>query len=94
MDDNTAELKRFYEHGEAQGGYSHMVVAMDSFDYTVYPIYVPQGQDPRDHTPTNGDRTMECYDLSLGWEAQSKGRVQNWGQRPLQKVGKDGRIIG
>lgn len=71
------QIRGWFYEGVA-GGNSHMIVAVDSFDYSDYPIYVKPGKNPHDAVPTNGDRVMECYRLSLGWEAQSKGWVKNW----------------
>lgn len=58
---------------------SHMIVKMDIMDYEDYPIYVMPGQDPKAVALANGDRTMECYLISLGWEIQSKEhRANHW----------------
>jgi hypothetical protein len=65
---------------------SHMVIAMDSFDYSDYPIYVMPGQDPRKVAREDGGRVMECYKLPLGWEVQSKEyRANHWEWEPVPK---------
>lgn len=72
------DIKEAYDRGEAMGA-THMIVALDSFDYENYPIYVMPGENPILMQPSNGDRVDECYKYSLGWEAQSgHKRVQNW----------------
>lgn len=72
------DIKDMYDRGEAQGA-SHMIVAYDSFDGGDYPIYVMPGTDPKTKVPTNGDRVMECYRYSLGWESQAREyRAQHW----------------
>ncbi len=59
-----------------------MLVVTDTFDHEDYPVYVPEGKDPREFDPkgANMQRTMECYRLSLGWAEQGHPgtRAQNW----------------
>ena len=73
------EIREAFEAGNT-GEYSHMVVAFDCFDYENYPIYVPQGEDPRTHRPSNGDRVDECYSYQMSWASQAvEHRAQHWG---------------
>ena len=56
-----------------------MIVAYDSYDYEDYAIYVPRGEDPQKHRPSNGDRVMECYSYDLPWETQAaENRANHW----------------
>ena len=87
-----SDIKDMYDRGEAQGA-SHMIVAYDSFDGGDYPIYVMPGEDPRKKVPTNGDRVMECYRYSLGWESQSKEfRANHWEYDNLASATHDARV--
>ena len=75
---SLSDIRQAYERGERDGA-SHMIIAMDSFDYEDYPIYVAPGEDPRTRIPTNGDRVMECYRYTLGWPAQAaEHRANHW----------------
>lgn len=71
-----SHIKAAYDMGN-DGKHSHMIVGHDTYDNSNYPIYVPMGEDPRDHLPKSG-RVDEVYSYALGWEAQSHGRVMNW----------------
>lgn len=71
-------IKGWFECAEIEGA-SHMIVKCDTFDFEDYPVFVRPGEDPRQIDRENEDRTMECYKISLGWEAQAKEhRAQNW----------------
>jgi hypothetical protein len=71
------DIKIWYN--AAPEGISHMIVAWDSFSGDNYPIYVPEGENPEDHRPKNGDSVDECYRMSLGWESQAKEhRARHW----------------
>lgn len=82
MSTSVAEIKAWFD--AAPEGTSHMIVATDTFSYEDYPIYVPEGENPKDHRPTGEMvKVMECYRLSLGWEAQSKEyRANHWEWKP------------
>lgn len=72
------EIRGWFREAENRGA-THLIVATDTWDYDSYPIYVMPGENPRDKEPKSMmQRTEECYRISLGWEAQSQGRVQNW----------------
>lgn len=79
---NNDEIKEAFEAGNT-GQYSHMLVACDSFDYENYPIYVPRGQDPKSHRPSNGDSVDEAYsyDLSLDYQLREH-RALHWDYDP------------
>jgi len=75
---NTTNIRTAFEEGNT-GKYSHMLVAYDSFDGENYPIYVPQGRDPKSYIPSNGDRVDECYSYQLGWTVQAvERRALHW----------------
>ena len=79
---NTNEIRSAFEQGNT-GEYSHMLVGFDDFDRENYPIYVPQGEDPRSHRPSNGDRVDECYSYRLSWASQAaEYRAQHWDYEP------------
>lgn len=73
MGTSVETLKFFWDIGEERGA-SHMIIIWDGWDD--YPIYVKPGENPRDWVPA-GERAMECYKYSLGWESQSKERRAN-----------------
>lgn len=74
---SLSTIEDWFRNAE-QAKASHMVVKMDIMDYEDYPVYIMPGEDPR-VVSDNGDRTMECYRISLGWELQSKEhRANHW----------------
>jgi hypothetical protein len=60
-------LSEWFDIGVSEGS-SFMLVMTDQFDWTDYPLFVAEGDDPREvrdeklKTPMTG--FMECYDLS------------------------------
>lgn len=73
------EIKAAFDEGAASGEHSHMLVAYDDFDYEEYAIYVPRGDNPQAHRPSNGDRVMECYSYDIPWDVQAaEGRANHW----------------
>lgn len=71
-----SDIKAAWDRGVQQGA-SHVIIMCDTFDWTDYPVFVMPGEDPRDVAAKNGDRVMECYRLSLGWDIQSRERRAN-----------------
>ena len=73
-------IKSHFSLGLANGA-THMVMVCDTFDYEDYPVYVEDGQSVQEvvdqYNSASMQRVMEVYKLSLGWEAQSTGRVMN-----------------
>jgi hypothetical protein len=61
-----------------------MLVVCDLFNYEDYPVYIDEEKNPREvsahYDRMDMQKVMECYDISLGWEAQSEGRVHNYGE--------------
>jgi hypothetical protein len=70
------DLRGWFNEGLELGA-THMVIKYDDFDYEDYPVFILPGYDVR-KIAEKGDKTMEVYNLSLGWEAQSLGRVWNY----------------
>ena len=64
-----------------QAGATHMLVVCDQFDWSDYPVSVGRTEDVSEriahYRAASMQRVMEVYDISLGWEAQSAGRVWN-----------------
>ncbi len=72
------DIKRWYDNGDT-GEFSHMIVKVDMMDHEDYPVYVSKGDNPREVSARNVERTIECYSYALGWDVQSKQfRAQNW----------------
>jgi hypothetical protein len=67
-----AMLRAWFE--EAPEGSSHMVVAVDEFDWSTYPVYVPEGEDiRRRHRELHEApmaRVMEVYRLDYSFDKQ------------------------
>lgn len=63
-------IKGWLDEGIEKGA-THVIVMCDTFSYDNYPVYVMQGQNPRDVMPT-GDmqRPVECYNLRKDIELQ------------------------
>lgn len=68
-----ADIDRWFENGVKQGA-THMIVAVDDYDHSDYPVYVPKGQDPREvakkYDGTNMQRIMEVYSLQRDKHSQ------------------------
>jgi hypothetical protein len=73
------DIKNWFDIGAADPDVTHMVVKMDMFDYEDYPVYVTKDQDVH-KVAREGERTMEVYKMSLGWDAQgiASTRVFNY----------------
>lgn len=78
---SRAEIKEWFEEAEQEGA-THMIVVCDTFDYEDYPVFVMEGEDPREaadkYDNKNMQKIMEVYSIALGWEAQSTGWVYNF----------------
>lgn len=74
---SASTIKSWFERAEQEGA-DYMVVVCDSYDYTDYPVYC-DAEKARKTIAKPGDmqRVMEVYDIRLGWDAQSRGRVWN-----------------
>jgi len=53
---------------------THMIVAIDTFDYEDYPVYVEEGEDAQEKVDEINDRSMqkvmEVYNYSIDLEEQ------------------------
>ena len=75
------DLKRWFDDGVKQKA-THMIVAVDSFDYGDYPVYVLPDDDIHEKLTAVRmapmQRIMEVYDLSMDREQQlNEHRVYN-----------------
>lgn len=66
-----------------EGGYTHMIVTVDTFDYEDYPVYISKNQNVREEeariNSTTFNRVMEIYSANLTDEEQlSQFRAFNY----------------
>jgi hypothetical protein len=72
------DLRQWFDDGVRQNA-THMIIKCDMMDYEDYPVYVPDGESPREVASRNPERTMECYDLRKDREAQlAEPRANHW----------------
>lgn len=59
---------------------THVIVMCDTYDHDDYPVYVYEGENPREKAPVgNMQRILECYSLKLPIEAQlTEQRAHHW----------------
>ncbi|MCK9437416.1 MAG: hypothetical protein M0Q12_09430 [Synergistaceae bacterium] len=66
-------IEKWFKAGLAQEA-SHMIVVCDTYDWTDYPVYVSQGQDPKGiklhYNRAAMQRVMEVYNLNMDMEIQ------------------------
>jgi hypothetical protein len=86
------DIRNWFQRAEKEGD-KYMIIVCDTFDHDDYPIFCKDAvtcmNEYDDHNGKNMQRIMEVYDISLGWEAQSHGRVMNMPKaedRPKTKV--------
>lgn len=78
MSTSVETIQNWFKFGQEVGA-SHMLVKMDWFDHSDYPVYVKPGQDPKVVANEDQDRTMECYTYNLPWEHQAaEYRAAHW----------------
>jgi hypothetical protein len=72
------EIKGWFQRAKADGA-THLIVVCDTFDHEDFPVYVYENVEAvlKQHQRAEMQRVMEVYKISLGWEAQAKGRVWN-----------------
>lgn len=71
-------LKSWFDVGASLGA-THMLVFVDDFDHTEYPVYVPPGHNPRLCMENSDDTVMECYSYALTWSHQAfERRALHW----------------
>ena len=73
------EINSWIDRGLEQNA-THMIVMCDTFSYEDYPVFVMEGQNPRDIAPKGNMQTpMECYDLRMNIEEQmDEIRANHW----------------
>ena len=66
-------IEKWFKAGLEQSA-GHMIVVCDTYDWTDYPVYVSQGQDPKvivEYCKRAGmQKIMEVYNLSMDMETQ------------------------
>ncbi len=72
------EISEWFDRGVKQGA-THMIVAVDTFDYGDFPVYVEVGQDVRTvekryNSSENMLRVIEVYNLTLDKTKQLNGQ--------------------
>lgn len=74
------EIKNWLEEGKKRKA-THVIIALDTWDYSNYPVYVSSDQDVRSiisSYDSKQDRIDEVYDLSLSIPSQlQQGRAWN-----------------
>ena len=67
------EIAAWFDRGVEQGA-THMIVAVDTFDWSDFPIYIDAGQDVRAEVTAHRRRpmtkVMEVYNLSMDRDQQ------------------------
>jgi hypothetical protein len=74
-------IKSCFKRAKSQGA-SHMIMVVDTFNYEDYPVFVMPWEDVQkrvnEMNSKNMQKVMEVYDVSLGWDRQSQGKVFNF----------------
>ena len=73
-------ISAWFDRGVAEGA-AFMLVKWDSFDGPDgdYPVYIAPGENPREVAAKDGDRTMECYCLTMDKASQlAEHRAFHW----------------
>lgn len=78
MTAKLGDIKAWFEEGVANKQ-AYMLVFCDTWDHRDYPVYYRCASNARAHRDHPGEmqRFMEAYDLSMSWESQSRGYVNN-----------------
>lgn len=75
------DIREWFEDGD-NGENTHMIVVVDTFDYTDFPIYVGKSEDVRaTYHHLNGEKmqkVMEVYSYKDSFEEQAGGRVDRF----------------
>lgn len=73
MATSREDIHRWLVEGVAKKA-THMIVVVDTYDHTDFPVYVMAGEDARKVAKAEGDkamqRVMEVYNLKLPFEDQ------------------------
>jgi hypothetical protein len=76
----SEEIRKWFDVAASEGA-THLLTIVDEFDWEDYPVFVMPGENVdrtiKLYDQVNMQRIMEVYRISLGWDAQSKGRVWN-----------------
>jgi len=69
------QIRLWIEQGLEEGA-THVVIVVDTFDWTDYPVYVKRGDNVLDvvakYNDSNTQKVMEVYNLSMPIEPQLK----------------------
>lgn len=70
---NRAEIERWFDKGIKDGA-THLIVVVDTFDHSDYPVYAWSKQDALEkydlYNRRDMQRVMEVYDLKLNKKLQ------------------------
>lgn len=76
MSANINDIKQWLETGKEKGA-THVIVALDTWDYSNYPVYVLTKDDVKEKVrefDSKQDRIDEVYNLSMDIEQQLGAR--------------------
>lgn len=80
MSATKADIRKWLMEGKEQGA-THVIIALDTWDYDNYPVFIQPGQSVKekvDSYNSKQDRIDEVYNLSLDIEQQlNQRRVWN-----------------
>lgn len=80
MSATKTDIQQWVEEGVKRGA-THVIIALDTWDYENYPVYVQPGESVKeqvDSYQSKEDRIDEVYNLSLNIEEQlNQRRVWN-----------------
>ena len=72
MTASNSDIREWLRQAQEQKA-THLIMVCDTYDWEDYPVYVQEGQDPREEAAkygTNSLRVMEVYSLSKDLESQ------------------------
>jgi hypothetical protein len=74
MGTTREEIKEWLERGKSKKA-THLIVVCDTFSYEDYPVFVKEGEDPKEIAKKYNNldemsRVMEVYDLSKNIESK------------------------
>lgn len=88
---SRVDLVRWFVEGKKDDANTHMLVVLDSFDHSDYPVYAQGRQDCLEKnakfSTSSMQRVLEVYDLRLSMGLQmEQGRVWNLPDSEAEKV--------
>jgi len=81
MSASRNDIKKWLDEGKEKGA-THVLIALDTWDYENYPVYIMPNENAREKVNEYGksqDRIDEVYNLSMNIEEQLNAvRVMNY----------------